>query len=69
MIINNKLTSRIRILWLVTIYFIYRSLTGYLNNNSEEMVIWGMITVVYIISLIILMFAVKRMQNEKILNE
>ncbi|MFX0069635.1 MAG: hypothetical protein ACFFAO_00880 [Candidatus Hermodarchaeota archaeon] len=60
----NKLQNRFRLLSLISIYFIYRIIVGYLENDEISMMIWIMITIVYIISLIILYFVARRWQEE-----
>lgn len=60
----NKLQQRIRLLMLFSIYFIYRALASfYLENNPSMAVIWGIITITYIISLVIMIFVAKNWQN------
>ena len=65
----NKLKSRIQLLALFSIFFIYKAIMGILNNNLLEISLWFMITIVYIISLIILYFIGKRYQKIQITSE
>jgi hypothetical protein len=60
----SKLQNRMQLLSLITIFFIYRAIVGYFEKNNVEIIIWSLISVVYIISLIILYFIVKRWQKE-----
>ena len=60
----NKLQQRIRLLMLISIFFIYRALASYyLENNAYMAIIWGIITITYIISLVIMIFVAKNWQN------
>ena len=60
----NKLQQRIRLLMLFSIYFIYRALASfYLENDPYMATIWGIITITYIISLVIMIFVAKNWQN------
>jgi hypothetical protein len=38
---------------------------GVINENSDEVVIWSLITIVYVISLIIAYFVLKRWEKEQ----
>ncbi len=60
----DKIKSRIQLLSLFSIFFIYKFIMGYINDEPNEVVIWGMITLVYLISLMILFFISKN--NQKI---
>ena len=59
----DKLQSTIRLLALVSIFFIYRAIMGVINENSNEVVIWSLITIVYVISLIIAYFVLTRWEK------
>ena len=60
----NKLQQRIRLLMLFSIFFIYRALAYYyFENNPSMAMIWGLISIIYIISLIIMIFVAKNWQN------
>ena len=60
----NKLLQRIRLLMLFSIYFIYRAFASYyIENDSSMAAIWGIITITYIISLVIMIFVAKNWQN------
>jgi uncharacterized sodium:solute symporter family permease YidK len=61
----DKLRSRIQLLTLLSIFFIYSAIKGLLNNNLTEFFMWLLITIVYIISLIILYFVIKNWQKEQ----
>lgn len=61
----DKLRSRIQLLSLLSIFFIYSAIKGLLSNNSGEFFMWLLITVVYIISLATLYFIIKNWQKEQ----
>lgn len=59
----KKLKQRLQVLALFSIYFIYKSISALVENNLEEMSLWGMITLVYIISLVIAYFILRGSQK------
>jgi len=61
----DKVRSGIRLLALFSIFFIYKAITGIIENNTNEVLLWSLITVVYIISLLILYFVVKNWEKEQ----
>ncbi len=61
----DKTRSVIRLLALFSIYFIYKAITGAIHNNNNEIFLWSLITILYIVSLIVLYFVVKRWETEK----
>lgn len=64
----NKLQNRIRLLSLVSIYFIYRVIYSYfVENDNLVAIMWLLFAIMYIISLIILYFVAQRWKKE--LNE
>lgn len=60
----DKLQSTIRLLALFSVYFIYKTIVGVIENNSNEVVLWSLITVVYVISLVIAYFVLTRWGKE-----
>ena len=54
----DKLTQRMQLLWLLSIYFIFRIIRSFVENKSDEMILWTLFLIIYIISLIIMMFVV-----------
>jgi hypothetical protein len=61
----NKLQHRIRLLSLVSIFFIYRVIYSYfIDNDNLIAIMWLLFTILYIISLIILYFVAQRWQKE-----
>ena len=61
----DRTKSAIRLLALFTIYFVYRVIMGAIENNSIEIILWSLITVIYVISLIILYFVAKRWEKNQ----
>ena len=59
----DKIRSTIRLLSLFSIFFIYKAIMGAIDNNSNEIILWSIITVVYIVSLIVLYFVVQRREK------
>jgi uncharacterized membrane protein YoaK (UPF0700 family) len=59
----NKLQKRIQLLTLISIFFIYRAVTAYLENDINLAIVWFIMTIVYIISLIIMLFVAKNWQE------
>ena len=60
----DKLQSTIRLLALFSIFFIYKTIVGVIENNTNEIVLWSLITAVYVISLVIAYFALTRWEKE-----
>jgi len=58
----DKLKSRVQLLSLFIIFFIYKAIAGIVDNNYSEFVLWFMFSIVYAISLTILYFAYKKRQ-------
>jgi len=50
----DKLSSRIRLLWLLCILFIYFIIRSLLENDTELAIFWTLFLILYIISLIIM---------------
>lgn len=61
---NNQLRSRITLLGLFSIFFIYKTIEALINQSTPDFALWFIITIVYIISLIILYFVLKKRQKE-----
>ena len=60
----DKLRSTLRVLALFSIYFIYKSIMGVIDDNTNEAIIWSLITFVYVISLVIAYFVLTRWEKE-----
>ncbi len=58
----DKLKSRVQLLSLFIIFFIYKAIAGIVDNNFSEFVFWFMFSIVYAISLTILYFTYKKRQ-------
>ena len=61
----DKIRSSFRILALFSIFFIYKVITGVIENNSNEIIIWSLITIVYMISLVIMYFFIRLREKEQ----
>jgi len=55
----------IRLLLLLSIFFLYRLIIGFVENNQFEIIFWSIILGIYVPSLIILSFITKKYQNRK----
>lgn len=67
----KNLQNRIRLLSLLSIFFIYRAIIYYLERKTDLFSIWLMIGIVYIISILIMQFIAQRLEKnqKKISNE
>jgi len=61
----DKFKSRIQLLSLLSIFFIYSAIKELVSNNMSGFIIWIMISLFYIISLAILYFIIKKGQKEQ----
>lgn len=61
----DKIRSSFRLLALFSIFFIYKAITGVIENNSNEIILWSLITIVYMISLVILYFVIRLREKEQ----
>ncbi len=61
----DKVRSTIRLLALFSFFFIYKAVMGAIDNHSNEVVIWSLITIVYVISLVIAYFVLTRWEKEQ----
>ncbi|MFW9770891.1 MAG: hypothetical protein ACFFFB_00725 [Candidatus Heimdallarchaeota archaeon] len=60
---SNQLRSRITLLGLFSIFFIYKAIEAVINQSTPEFALWFMIAIVYVLSLIIMYFVIKRKQK------
>lgn len=60
---NNQLRSRITLLSLLSIFFIYKAIMGIIEQNMFDFTLWFLITIVYLISLVILYFVIRSKQD------
>lgn len=61
---DNKLRFRIQLLSLLSMFFIYKAIDASFSKNTNEVMLWSLITVVYAISLTIMYFVIKNWQKE-----
>ncbi len=61
----DKIRSYIRLLALFCVFFIYKAIMGAIEIKPNEVTLWSLITVVYIVSLIIVYFVVKRWEKQQ----
>ncbi len=61
----DKIKSAIRLLALFSIFFIYKTIMGVIENNTNEAILWLMITIIYVISLIIAYFVIRRWEGQQ----
>ncbi len=59
----NKLKPRIQLLALLSLFFIYKIIMGFLSSDINEITLWAMITFVYLISLLILFIVIQNWQK------
>ncbi|MFX0029791.1 MAG: hypothetical protein ACFE8B_11315 [Candidatus Hermodarchaeota archaeon] len=60
----DKIQSTIRLLALFSIFFIYKAIMGVIEGQSSEIILWSLITMIYMISLVIAYFISKRWEKE-----
>lgn len=60
---DNQLRSRITLLGLFSIFFIYKAIEAVINQSISEFALWFIITIVYLISLTIMYFVLKNKQK------
>jgi Na+/melibiose symporter-like transporter len=60
----DNVRSVIRLLALFSIFFIYKVIIALLSKNMNDITLWGLITIVYVISITILFFVVKKLEKE-----
>jgi len=61
----DKIKSSFQLLALFSIFFAYKAIMGAILNNPNEFTLWSLITIVYIVSLVILFFIIKRWEKEQ----
>jgi len=60
---NNQLRSRITLLSLLSIFFIYKTVMGIIEQNMFDFTLWFLITIIYLVSLVILYFMFRSKQD------
>jgi len=61
----DKLTQRMQLLWLLSIYFIFRIIRSFVENKSDEMILWSLFLIIYVISLFCMMFVVNNWKKRE----
>ena len=61
----QKLQSRLTLLALFSIFFIYKTIDAAISNKASEAYFWVLITFVYLISLIVAFFVFKKFEKEQ----
>jgi len=56
-------SSRIRLLFLLIILFVWLLIRAILENNLNMVLFWGIFTLIYIVSLVIFYYFLKRSEN------
>lgn len=60
----EKIRSRITLLSLFTLFFVYKVIGGIISNNYNEIILWSLITFVYVLSLVVVFFVMKKLEKE-----
>ena len=61
----DRIRSTVRLLALFSIFFIYKAIMGVIESNPNEVILWSLITIVYLVSLIIVYFVIKRWEEQQ----
>lgn len=61
----QKLQSRLTLLALFSIFFIYKTIDATISSKANEAYLWVLITFVYLISLIVAFFVFKKYKKEQ----
>ncbi len=61
----QKLQSRLTLLALFSIFFVYKTIDAAISNKASEAYLWVLITFVYLISLIVAFFVFKKFEKEQ----
>lgn len=64
----EKIGSYLRLLALFSAFFIYKAIMGAIEIKPNEVILWSLITIIYIVSLIIVYFVMKRWKDQKNIN-
>ncbi|TXT59207.1 MAG: hypothetical protein BAJALOKI2v1_240035 [Promethearchaeota archaeon] len=62
----NRLRQRITLLYLFDIYFIYKVIMAFIDENEFEIILWTVILIIYSISLLALYLAMKIRRSREI---
>ena len=60
----EKWSRRLQILSLLSIFFIYKTLESTVDNNAIGISFWGMMTIVYLISITIALFVLRKYREQ-----
>lgn len=60
-----EISSRIRLLALLSIFFIVKAIMGAIEGDTNQMILWLLITIIYISSIVILFFVIRRWEKER----
>ncbi|TXT67190.1 MAG: hypothetical protein BAJALOKI1v1_160022 [Promethearchaeota archaeon] len=59
----KNVANKISLLALFVIYFIYKMIMAFLQENEIELILWSLFLVIYSISLVILYFVLKKYEK------
>ncbi len=62
--ISKNVSKNMRLLYLLTIFFIYRIVIALIEGRTTEGMAWTLFLLVYLVSITILYFVVKRWEKE-----
>lgn len=60
MIVMKPVGERIILLALLSIFFIYKIIAALVEQNQADLILWSLILIIYLISLVILYFVMKK---------
>jgi len=60
----DKNRRRLQLLSLVSIFFIYKTLESTANNDPIGISLWGMMTIVYLISIVIALYVLRKSREQ-----
>ncbi|MFX1488187.1 MAG: hypothetical protein ACFFBI_03505 [Promethearchaeota archaeon] len=60
-----EISSRIRLLALLSIFFIVKAIMGAIEGDTNQLILWLLITIIYISSIVILFFVIRRWEKER----
>jgi hypothetical protein len=60
----EKWSRRLQILSLLSIFFIYKTIESTVNNDAIGTSFWGMMTIVYLISMTIALYVLRKYREQ-----
>ena len=60
----DKWSRRLQLLSLISIFFIYKTLESTANNDAIGISFWGMMTIVYLISVVIALSVLRKYREQ-----